>query len=354
MLKLIGRSRLAWVLCVFLLVAIGFFAFLSKNDAPGREEKRPLPAKFYHWKTFFEVAKSEKRIQASFQDPEIYLRLFDVVKQENGGLIPVATVIFREKPILPVVPVIYIDNEALRQLPVAEVDQLADKITGRVEKILDDNHLNYRRELQLDCDWTPQTQERFFSLLKRMRVNLPQWTLSSTLRLHQLRYPEKTGIPPVDRVCLMAYNMGELRTYGDHNSILDVDVAARYLNGAPYPLPLDVALPLFSWAIVFDSQKNYQRLLREIPTAVNDPKQFKPIGRFLYQAIKDQSEAGAHVQAGSVIRIEQSKKEDLRALAKLIARSHVKPEAVLFYHLDNEIIEEFGVDEIIKIMGFFR
>ena len=348
------RSRLLQLLFVSLLSLFVFFVFWGMRDTPDREGRSPVSVGFYHWKTFFEASKSEELVRTAFGDAEIYLRLFDVVKDEKGGVVPVATVIFREKPTLPVVPVIYIDNDALSQVPAQEVDLLADKITGRVKKILDDNRLDYRRELQLDCDWTPSTQDRFFALLKRVRVNLPEWTLSATLRLHQLRYPEKTGVPPVDRACLMAYNMGELRTYGDRNSILDTEVAARYLKGAPYPLSLDVALPIFSWTVVFDEKENYQRLLRKIPAGLNDPKQFKPMGRFLYRVIKDQSEGGGDITAGSIIRVEQSKKEDLRALARLIARSHIKPGTVLFYHLDDELIKGIGIDEIKEIVGFFR
>ena len=348
------RSRLLQLLFVSLLSLLVFFVFWGMRDAPDREGGSPVSVGFYHWKTFFEASKSEELVRTAFGDAEIYLRLFDVVKDEKGGVVPVATVIFREKPTLPVVPVIYIDNDALSQVPAQEVDLLADKITGRVKKILDDNRLNYRNEVQFDCDWTPSTQDRFFALLKRVRVNLPEWTLSATLRLHQLRYPEKTGVPPVDRACLMAYNMGELRTYGDRNSILDTEVAARYLKGAPYPLSLDVALPIFSWTVVFDEKENYQRLLRKIPEALNDPKQFKPMGRFLYRVIKDQSEGGGDITAGSIIRVERSKKEDLRALARLIARSHIKPGTVLFYHLDDELIKGIGIDEIKEIVGFFR
>lgn len=348
------RSRLLQMLFVSALAVLACFAFFWMREAPKREGDSPLSVGFYHWKTFFEASESEGRIRTAFGDAKIYLRLFDVVAEEEGDPVPVATVIFRDKPTLPIVPVIYLDNEALRQVPAQEVDRLADKITGRVKKILDDNQLDYQQELQVDCDWTPSTRERFFTLLKRVRMNLPGWTLSATLRLHQLRYPEKTGIPPVDRACLMAYNMGELRAYGDRNSILDPEVAAPYLKGAPYPLPLDVALPLFSWAVVFDADQNYQRLLRKIPAALSDPKQFKPMGRFLYQVLKDQTEAGGEIAAGSIIRVEQSKKEDLRTLARLIIRSHIKPEAVLFYHLDDELIKGFGINEVMEIVGIFR
>lgn len=355
MINSIKQRRVWFSLSAIALAALLFFALFGAGRAPREDGYSPPSVGFYHWKTFFESSEGEKGVQAAFDGAKIYLRLFDVVRGERGDVVPVATVIFRDKPLLPVVPVIYLDNEALRQVPDHEVERLADKITGRVKKILEENRLNHERELQLDCDWTPSTQRRFFALLKRTRGNLPGWTLSATLRLHQLRYPEKTGIPPVDRACLMAYNMGALRGYGDHNSILDVEVAARYLKGAPYPLPLDVALPLFSWAVLFDANKNYLRLMRKIPASLDDPKRFHKIGRFLYRAVGDLSlENGSNITAGSILRVERSQREELRALALLISRSHVRPGAILFYHLDDELIKELGIDEIMEIVGMFR
>ena len=41
-------------------------------------------------------------------------------------------------------------------------------------------------------------------------------------------------------------------------------------------------------------------------------------------------------------------------MARLIARSHIKPGTVLFYHLDDELIKGIGIDEIKEIVGFFR
>jgi hypothetical protein len=51
----------------------------------------------------------------------------------------------------------------------------------------------------------------------------------------------------------MLYNTGDIDTPDETNSIFKPEDAKKYLKGAPasYPLPLDVALPAFSWTLVF-------------------------------------------------------------------------------------------------------
>ncbi len=75
------------------------------------------------------------------------------------------------------------------------------------------------RALQIDCDWTTKTAPKYFYFLQQIREKLDAHEdggtfaslamLSATIRLHQVKYPEKSGMPPVDKGVLMFYNMGE-------------------------------------------------------------------------------------------------------------------------------------------------
>ena len=76
--------------------------------------------------------------------------------------------------------------------------------------ILDVNQLNIPKEIQLDCDWNSSTQKKYFNLIEEMKL-YPTWeniVWSATIRLHQLKYPKQTGVPPVNKGVLMFYNMG--------------------------------------------------------------------------------------------------------------------------------------------------
>lgn len=102
-------------------------------------------------------------------------------------------------------------------------------------------------EIQIDCDWTKETKETYFNLLKELQR--PSFfrgkKVSCTIRLHQVKYLISSGTPPVNQGLLMVYNMGNLSKYGGQNSIFDLKEARDYReNLAQYPIPLDIALPL--------------------------------------------------------------------------------------------------------------
>ena len=85
-------------------------------------------------------------------------------------------------------------------------------------------------------------------MLEAFKKEFP-YQLSATIRLHQVKYREKTGVPPVDYGVLMYYNMGRITATGA-NSIYDRSTALRYLGKLrAYPLPLDIALPMFAWGV---------------------------------------------------------------------------------------------------------
>ncbi len=96
----------------------------------------------------------------------------------------------------------------------------------------------------------------FIHLNRSTNFNLPKnIAVSATLRLHQIKYHQKTGVPPVRKGILMFYNMGSPTRMDVQNSMLDLDIAKQYIgNLESYPLPLDVALPLFSWGVLFHHQ----------------------------------------------------------------------------------------------------
>ena len=85
-------------------------------------------------------------------------------------------------------------------------------------------------------------------MLEAFKKEFP-YQLSATIRLHQVKYREETGVPPVDYGVLMYYNMGRITATGA-NSIYDRSTALRYLGKLrAYPLPLDIALPMFAWGV---------------------------------------------------------------------------------------------------------
>ena len=154
---------------------------------------------------------------------------------------------------LELIPTIFITNRTLLHLPTAKIDTLAARIVARTKALMKQLPDARIQEIQLDCDWTQKTKVSYFSLLEKIQAFCgADVQLSATIRLHQLKFANRTGIPPVDRGMLMFYNMGDLERWESANSILDNSIASQYLDARnTYPLDLDIALPIFAWGVLY-------------------------------------------------------------------------------------------------------
>lgn len=336
-----------------LLLMSGLAAGRYFADVPG---EGPALA-FYWWKSVYDPLPEEQDMAAESGASRLYLRFFDVVGK-GGWPVPAATVAFRQRPELPVIPVVFIDNEAVRDSG-GEEAQLAGKIVGRVLAIGQGNNLDLPGELQIDCDWTESTRERYFALLREIKARLPQgWRLSVTLRLYAFRYPGKAGVPPADRATLMAYNMGELRRAGEHNSILSASVAKAYMSrDGAYPLPLDVALPLFSWGVLFNGE-TYVGLIRRVPEVLGPegppPPAWKRLGPNLFELREDAALEGRRLPRGLTLRVERTEPEELEALVRELRKGAPRPDNVLFYHLDAATVKPWRARQLRSLVDAFR
>ena len=276
----------------------------------------------------------------------------------NGEAIPVSAVNFAQPlpDTVAIVPVVYIMNNVLTTLSGSQPDSLAARIYRFVQGKVNLAGKTGFAELQIDCDWTQTTRDAYFNFLNALRTQLDDSIrLSATLRLHQVRNLRSSGIPPVDRVLLMCYNMGNLRLPGEHNSILDLREMDTYLTGflKDYPLPLDVALPLFSWSVVFRNGQYAGISKRLDPASLTDTTRFShQTGSSLYQARMALPEAG--LRHGDVVRREETRWKDLLAAANLLA-AHRRPEdmTLLFYHLDSQVLEPFSHEQLQEIIHRF-
>ena len=85
------------------------------------------------------------------------------------------------------------------------VNDLAKKTFDFIAQINSKNKISCQ-EIQIDCDWTKSTKDKYFYLLKKIK-ELSKKEISCTLRLYPYKYPEIMGVPPVDKAMLMCYNL---------------------------------------------------------------------------------------------------------------------------------------------------
>lgn len=225
---LTSRAIRRFAIAVMVLAA-GLLAFYWTLGNANKGSGIPPKISYYHWANTYSDDPTSLKTYAPAQ---LYLKLLDIgYRDKNLSINPTD---IRTPPSIAITPVVFLDNNALR-------DDVLDSVYAQILTHIPPQ--KYQR-LQVDCDWTEQTRDTYFAFLTRLKADYPH--LSVTLRLHQVKYAERTGVPPAERAALMYYNMSDIRDPETKNYILDTAVGQRYLqNFEEYPLPLDLALPLY-------------------------------------------------------------------------------------------------------------
>ena len=339
--------------CYLLIGFCGLFC------AACHSEKREVFPAFYHWQTELDLSDFEKNYLQKTGVQKIYVKFFDVDK-EGEEIIPKALIygdslayLLREKTI---VPTIFITNRTLKNISEAEISDLAQKMVAKITYLATSHQLLFS-ELQLDCDWTLTTKDAYFTLIHQIRQLLPATVkISATIRLHQIKFYDKTGVPPVDRGMLMYYNMGDLEDKATANSIIDNTIGSQYLqNARHYPLELDMALPIFAWGVLFRDGRMI-RLINDLRGAdLADTSRFEKSDPTHF-AIKQSSYLKSYyLYAGDEIRLEKSEFKDLEEAAAILSPLvNTDQMNLVFYHLDSTNLATFSPDYLKKIVRIFE
>ena len=314
---------------------------------------------FYYWKTVYQNTAIQTNYLQRCHAHKLYVRVMDVDLTNGNMPSPVSPIVFKNHlpDTIEIVPVVFIVNDILRKIDSTQIKTLAHDIIPYVDsKIKQSGKIAYK-EVQIDCDWTAATRDNYFFLLKQVAklTHQKHQALSVTLRLHQLKNQKSSGIPPTDRVILMCYNMGNLRRYGNQNSILELSELKKYLgnNLSSYPIPSDIGLPLFSWGVAFRNQQ-YIGISKKLKLGLlSNKNQFKFIGNNLYKATTDLPEYG--LLTGDEVRWESVSVNNLSQAAGYIS-SFIKSDNVnvIYFHLDDNLINTYTYADLEKTASLFR
>jgi len=329
------------------------FLFLSCQNKPPQID---VHLGFYHWKTALELSPKETNYLDSLQVEKIYIKFFDVDWDFNQQQVkPLASLQAKTIPSkeIAIVPTIFITNRTFQQIEHKHILGLSKQISAKLKEQFNAFPQHTIQQVQFDCDWSGTTKEKYFAFLKFMQQNfLPLGIkLSATIRLHQVKYYDKTGLPPVDRGLLMFYNMGEVMDFDTKNSILDLALAKKYTTAlSDYPLPLDLGLPLFRWGVLFRHGKMIQLINDLDATSLVDATRFLKKDLNNYTVLKGTYLDGLYLYEGDEIRLEAATMTDLHKAVDLLRPYFINTEFdLLFYHLDERIIEDFGYKELIAL-----
>ncbi|WP_449399704.1 hypothetical protein [Chryseobacterium wanjuense] len=75
---------------------------------------------------------------------------------------------------------------------------MARNIHELIQKKASEYHLKTSNEIQIDCDWTAGIRDDYFKFLKELK-KVSGKEITCTLRLHQVKDKNLTGIPPVEK-----------------------------------------------------------------------------------------------------------------------------------------------------------
>lgn len=302
---------------------------------------------FYHWKSKASSSPTVKEALSQTNANQLYLHYFDVDSKDSYQAYPVSvlTDVDEEYKDLRIVPVIFIANRVFQQ-EYLNVEYMSKRITSLVNQISKEHFGTTIKELQLDCDWTGTTRKAYFELIDLLKK---EFDISVTIRLHQIKYQEKTGVPPVKRGTLMLYNVGKLDDF-EQNSILEADIVKSYVNeNTDYPLYLNVALPLFSQTVV----KNLEGSIRLIRGADkealdNDPTHFEKLSDGRYQVKSEILYHGLYLFEGYQLKLERSLEKEIIESYQLLQTSKLRASNVIFYHLDDATLQSVNIEKLVQ------
>lgn len=312
------------------------FAFLLVTSCNKTKEH---PYSFYYWKTNLKLDDTEKKALNQSTDPFLYTRFFDVDKV--GGKFQPVAVITKDKSFetdKQIVPTVFITNQTFLHIQKEEIHFLAESIHQLIQKKAKDYQLKINNEIQIDCDWTAGTKDDYFEFLKELK-KISQKEITCTLRLHQVKDKNLTGIPPVEKVYLMCYSTSSPLENSDKNSILDLNIMKSYLAKLEdYPIKkIEVALPIYSWGIVTNHLGKH-KLINALSAKDLDNPNFKKISDNEIEILKDGFYFGNFLNKGFKIKVEEISQEQLNSATEFLDKK-ISTYNIIYYQLDSKFVE---------------
>lgn len=334
----------------FTTVLLCFYFFSCKKNVTETETS------FYYWKTKFHLSQTEKNNLKELNTKALYVRFFDVdISEGTDKPLPVGVLegIDSIPKNINCIPVVFITNRTFLNLNKGHVALLAKNSVSKINSI----KTNYT-ELQFDCDWSGKTKENYFFFLEEVKKHIPKDVkLTCTIRLHQVKYTFKTGVPPVSRGMLMFYNMGDLSDINGENSIYSTKIAEKYTSSLKtYDLPLDVALPIFKWYVHYRSNSVIGLITKNEVPKINDTIHFsQQENNTKFNVKTDHLENGIFYKKDDVLKYETISREQLIEAAELLQQNLKKENRkIVFYDLDENNINNYEKETFEKVVAGFN
>jgi hypothetical protein len=330
-----------------------FFLFVIVSILSCKHKIENVERAFYYWKSDeWSLSDKEKIVCDSLKTQKLYVKFFEVDHNNELGNFPISKTRLgswqmRDAKFQSIVPTVYLRNVVFLKSSKEDLDILADNVNFLINKYQTTEFADKTvTEFQMDCDWTLKTKDNYFYFLQKLK-SISKKTISCTLRLYPYKYPNQMGVPPVDKVMLMCYNLLSPLENPKKNSILDLSELKSYLKDAQtYPMHLDIALPVYSWAQVYHNERFVNVLYTDTKQLKTVLKQEKPLW---YSVTQDTLiNNNTYLRIGDKIKYEEVDAAKITSTIELL-KQHIKFDkntTVALFHLDEKQLNNFTNEEL--------
>ncbi|WP_281231613.1 hypothetical protein [Flavobacterium gelatinilyticum] len=329
-----------------------FWIFLFVLLSACSKTSKPIIA-FYYWKTNLKFSETEKEALKDNDVSKLYVRYFDIgLHSQTQAPLPISPVHFQEKvQNFEIVPVVFIQNKVMLQSNL-DIQDLAEKTLKLISEINKKNGVSCK-EIQIDCDWTLASKDNYLKFIEQIK-KLSQKKLSATIRLHQVKYFKRTKIPNVDNGVLMFYNMGSIAP-DSLNSIYSRKISEKYLESLKkYPLHLDYALPVYSWAIHIRNQKVMGLRSKLNVSELKKDKNFEQISPIFFRVKQSNYKNGVYYLENDLLKTESIQADDLKQMAGDLDKNTAQPpKEIIFYDLDEFNLNNYEKNIFKQVISCF-
>jgi len=307
--------------------------------------KKEVKVSFYYWKNSFKLTKFEKSFLNKLNTKKLYIKIFDITYNESFQFTPT---IFNQKITHKIVPTIYIENQVF--LKIEDLNKFISTTTKRIKQKIKNLKV---QEIQFDCDWSLKSRKNYFYFLDMMKKSF-KLKISATIRLHQIKFYEKTGVPPIDYGVLMYYNMESVGDFKTKNSILNNQVAKCYhYNFNSYPLKLKVALPIYSQGVLF----RFNEIIQIIEGVDKDDfsnQNFKQLSNNYFKVLKSHYFKARYIYKDDIIRFESSNFIDLKEASEDLNKLLKDIDEIIFFRVEENFLKRIGDENLQNLTHIFN
>lgn len=317
---------------------------------------------FYHWNNHLYLENELKNSLENVDVKKLYVKYFEVDYNDVLGDFPYDKLEMYDYSIgenkdLEIIPVVYIKNEIFKYNNDKSLDELADNIVFLINKYNKEkfghNSNQPFKEIQIDCDWTKTTRDKYFYLLNKIKV-ISKKSISCTLRLYPYKYPEYMGVPPVNKATLMCYNLENPLISKKQNSILSLKELKKYLdNDIKYPLHLDVALPMFYWSILYKNNQFSEVLRLTSKDLLTFSKKVKPMWYEVNRDTVIYFDKEIYLRKGDQLKCEEISHELLLETIQILKKNVKLDEeiTVSFFNINDNTFKLYPHE---KVIGYYN